>query len=98
MNRKCWKYSFLFNNWALAFQFSTFDMGRRPGVFWNNRIYLLNDGVTKGINIYISGASSFNWQGPPTITGDVSCMVVWNNNTFINFGGSASPRSVQVII
>ncbi len=96
INRNCWKYSFSSNSWVLAYQFSTFDQGRRPGVFWNGSIYLLNDGATQGISLSKYGGISFSWKGPPIVTGEVSCMVVWNN-TFINFGGTASPQSVQVI-
>ena len=46
-NRNCWKYSFSANNWVINSTMS-FDQGRRPGILWNDKIYLLNDGNPQG--------------------------------------------------
>jgi hypothetical protein len=71
----------------------TFNHNRSPGAIYQDKIYLVNDHNQAEIYDLNSGTLT-NWTSPPQTTGEVPCMITWQDS-FLIFGGYLSQMAVQ---
>jgi hypothetical protein len=93
VNRDCWQYLIPENKWVV-YSTMKLDHARMPGVLYQGKVYMLNDGNGNEV-MDIESKTWSAFPAKPLDNGYGSCAVTWNQNIII-FGGIKLYTVVQV--